>query len=66
MLVESQLEEHGRGGHLTTMGTLNKRFVPFIDPRSWGRERGRDSSRKVRLLNQRGDVSSRFPLSPDR
>lgn len=36
MLVKSQLEEHGCGGHLTTMGTLNKRSVPFMDPRSAG------------------------------
>ena len=36
MLVKSQLEEQRSGGHLMTMGTLNKRLVPSMDPRSGG------------------------------
>ena len=36
VLVKSQLEEQRSGGHLMTMGTLNKRLVPSMDPRSGG------------------------------
>lgn len=34
--VKSQLEQHKSGGHLMTMGTLNKRLVPSMGPRYGG------------------------------